>query len=188
MVFLAGLVTFLLIVLMAGGGWVAWRHAGAPSCTRLPLPPAAAGCRPGRSRLRLPSLGHPLTAGRREESVTTTTVSVMRVRMTGAAQQQQQQQPGDGTAPSPYAAAVEQCRDLACLTAAGALPMHEGQFRFPHFFIVGWQARSAAAGGRWGTPAPGLRGHGRSLAKSLSIHFKTNCRRSARRRRCLATC
>ena len=49
--------------------------------------------------------------------------------------------------PSPYHQALASCRDLACLTAAGKLERYPGQFRFPHFFIVGWQVGGCREGG-----------------------------------------
>lgn len=41
--------------------------------------------------------------------------------------------------PSPYQQALSECQDLACVTAAIQHERYPGQFRFPHFFIVGWQ-------------------------------------------------
>lgn len=66
-------------------------------------------------------------------------------------QQEQKQQDRDAgeqqvaTEPSPYQQAVAKCQDIPCLTDAGRLPMHPGQFRFPHFFIVGWQKCATTA-------------------------------------------
>ncbi|KAL4430049.1 hypothetical protein ABPG77_004419 [Micractinium sp. CCAP 211/92] len=41
---------------------------------------------------------------------------------------------------SPYQQALEKCESLACLReAALTRERHPGQFRFPHFFIIGWQ-------------------------------------------------
>lgn len=57
----------------------------------------------------------------------------------------QRQRPKRAAEPSPYEVAVAQCRDLACLTAAGKLPMSPGQFRFPSFFVVGWQKCATTA-------------------------------------------
>ena len=68
----------------------------------------------------------------------------------GAEGEEEEEEAGRTSAPSPYQLAVEDCADLACLSKAGRLGMHPGQFRFPSFFIVGWQARRepAAAGRR----------------------------------------
>lgn len=49
-----------------------------------------------------------------------------------------------GSGPTPYQQALAQCNDLACLTAAAAAERVPGQYRFPHFYIVGWQARPEA--------------------------------------------
>ena len=58
--------------------------------------------------------------------------------------------------PSPYQQALASCRDLACLTAAGKLERYPGQFRFPHFFIIGWQVGGwVGAAGREGGRAGG---------------------------------
>lgn len=62
-------------------------------------------------------------------------------------QQQQQQHSMDNLsqprhAPATYQEALAACADqpdLACLSAAGKLPLDKGQFRFPHAFIVGYQ-------------------------------------------------
>ncbi|KAL4443999.1 hypothetical protein ABPG75_011736 [Micractinium tetrahymenae] len=41
---------------------------------------------------------------------------------------------------SPYHTALQKCESLACLReAALTQERHPGQFRFPHFFIIGWQ-------------------------------------------------
>lgn len=41
---------------------------------------------------------------------------------------------------SPYHQALQKCDSLACLKeAALTKERHPGQFRFPHFFVIGWQ-------------------------------------------------
>lgn len=64
---------------------------------------------------------------------------------------QEAKQPAAG--PSPYQQALSQCEDLQCLAVAAQQERHPGQFLFPHFFIVGWQASRAGVGSN--TPAGG---------------------------------
>jgi flagellar motor protein MotB len=74
---------------------------------------------------------------------------------------EQQQEAAGGSAHaqrrrrSPYHQAVAGCRDLACLGRAAKLPRHAGQFRFPHFLILGWQVgRVCVWVGRVGRQCP----------------------------------
>lgn len=66
----------------------------------------------------------------------------------GQEQAQAEPQPaaaGSSSAKSPYLQALEGCQDLECLTRAEAeAPRQPGQYRFPHFYIVGWQVRGLA--------------------------------------------
>ncbi|EFN56555.1 hypothetical protein CHLNCDRAFT_57487 [Chlorella variabilis] len=41
---------------------------------------------------------------------------------------------------SPYQRALEQCKTLECVKQAARKKRFRGQFLFPHFFIIGWQA------------------------------------------------
>lgn len=59
----------------------------------------------------------------------------------GAKQEASQEEAApQGSGPSPYQQALSRCEDLQCLAAATQQERHPGQFLFPHFFIVGWQA------------------------------------------------
>lgn len=83
-----------------------------------------------------------------------------------------------GRLKSPYQLALENCQTLACLKEAAKQKRYRGQFLFPHFLIIGWQAswrgvgREGPCGGRAeGASAPrakALRLTGREHAEACS--------------------